>query len=224
MSDYKTVVFANQKGGVGKTTLCALFANYLTRKGKSVLVVDADYQRSLSSQRQDESEMEDYKTLEEPYNIYQFNLDSKEKSDKLMDEMKKIEGYVLIDSPGALTDDGLIPLLTKADMIIVPFDYSNIILKSTATFIKVFQELADKYKSHARLVFVPNRIEKGAGYKEERDLWAEYNRLFDRIGVLTPKIFKRYNFTRYNTFSISIEDAESVKGAFNRIIKELKTL
>lgn len=224
MSSYKTIVFANQKGGVGKTTLCALFANYLIRKGKSVVVVDADYQRSLSSQRQDESESDEFRTLEEPYNVYQFSLDSRENSDRLMDEMRKVEGYTLIDSPGALTDDGLIPLLTKADLVVVPFDYSNIILKSTATFIKVYKELSEKYGGHAKLVFVPNRIEKGAGYKEEREMWAEYDKLFASIGVLTPKIFKRYNFTRYNTFGISIEDAESVKGAFNCIIRELKNL
>ena len=224
MKEYKTIVFANQKGGVGKTTLCALFANYLIRKGKSVVVVDADYQRSLSSQRQDEADSEEFGKLEEPYNIYQFNLESKENSEKLMDEMKKVEGYTLIDSPGAMTDDGLIPLLTMADMIVVPFDYSNIILKSTATFIQVYQKLAEKYNGHAKLVFVPNRIEKGAGYKEEHQMWEEYDKLFSSIGVLTPKIYKRYNFTRYNTYKISIEDSEAVKGAFNRIIKELKSL
>ena len=31
----RKVVFANQKGGVGKSTLCILFANYLAWKGKS---------------------------------------------------------------------------------------------------------------------------------------------------------------------------------------------
>ncbi len=224
MSNYKTIVFANQKGGVGKTTLCALFANYLIRKGKSVIVVDADYQRSLSSQRQDEAESEEFSKLEEPYNIYQFKLDDKENSEKLMEEMKKVEGYTLIDSPGALTDDALIPLLTKADMIVVPFDYSNIILKSTATFIQVYNKLAQDYNGHAKLVFVPNRIEKGAGFKEERAMWEEYDKLFDSIGVLTPKIYKRYNFTRYNTYKISIEDCEAVKDAFNRVIKEIKSL
>ena len=33
----KKIVFANQKGGVGKSTLCILFANYLAAKGRDVV-------------------------------------------------------------------------------------------------------------------------------------------------------------------------------------------
>ena len=35
MKNHK-IVFANQKGGVGKSTLCMLFANYLASKNKPV--------------------------------------------------------------------------------------------------------------------------------------------------------------------------------------------
>ena len=41
------VTFANQKGGVGKTTLCVTFANYLVTKGVRVLIVDCDFQHSI---------------------------------------------------------------------------------------------------------------------------------------------------------------------------------
>ena len=43
------VTFANQKGGVGKTTLCVTFANYLVTMGVRVVVVDCDiHNRSRS--------------------------------------------------------------------------------------------------------------------------------------------------------------------------------
>jgi len=46
----KVVTFANFKGGVGKTTLTANFAAYLSQTlGKSVLLVDLDFQGSLSN-------------------------------------------------------------------------------------------------------------------------------------------------------------------------------
>ena len=45
------ITFANQKGGVGKTTLCTLFANYLAAKGKSLLVVDCDGQQTIYEKR-----------------------------------------------------------------------------------------------------------------------------------------------------------------------------
>ena len=46
------IVFANQKGGVGKSTLCLLLANYLVYWKKNVCVIDTDLQQSASLQRQ----------------------------------------------------------------------------------------------------------------------------------------------------------------------------
>lgn len=46
--DNKIILFANQKGGVGKTTICGLFSNYLSdTRNVSLLVIDADPSRPL---------------------------------------------------------------------------------------------------------------------------------------------------------------------------------
>lgn len=45
----KIISFANQKGGVGKSTLCIQMAFYLRERGHSVLVVDMDGQGNTSS-------------------------------------------------------------------------------------------------------------------------------------------------------------------------------
>jgi len=34
------ISFANHKCGVGKTTLCAILANYLVEKGEQLLILD----------------------------------------------------------------------------------------------------------------------------------------------------------------------------------------
>ena len=45
----KTLVLANQKGGVGKSAVATLLAHYLVRHGRRVLSIDLDHQGNFSS-------------------------------------------------------------------------------------------------------------------------------------------------------------------------------
>jgi len=45
----KTIEICNNKGGVGKTTICFCLAGAFAEMGKKVLLVDMDQQGSLSS-------------------------------------------------------------------------------------------------------------------------------------------------------------------------------
>jgi len=45
----KIIAFANQKGGVGKTTTCVNMSTYMALMGKKVLIIDIDYQGNTTS-------------------------------------------------------------------------------------------------------------------------------------------------------------------------------
>ncbi|MGY6172631.1 ParA family protein [Candidatus Mycoplasma pogonae] len=47
MKKAKKIVFANNKGGVGKTTLSSNYASLLSKKGFKVLIIDADSQANM---------------------------------------------------------------------------------------------------------------------------------------------------------------------------------
>lgn len=91
----RIVVFANQKGGVGKSTLCMLFADYLAWKKQDVCIIDTDLQKSITMQRKKDRELFEQ---EDPYTIQDFDVTDPETMQQLMDSARETEGYVLFDS------------------------------------------------------------------------------------------------------------------------------
>jgi len=59
----KVIIFSNQKGGVGKTTMSRLLGFYLADTGRKTLLVDTDPQANLSKSLADENEKGLYEAL-----------------------------------------------------------------------------------------------------------------------------------------------------------------
>ncbi len=95
----KIIVFANQKGGVGKSTLCILLADYLAYWKKNVCIIDTDLQQSATLQRE-----QDKQTFgeDEPYSIQSFEVSDPKTMQMLMENALSQEGFVLFDAPGTI--------------------------------------------------------------------------------------------------------------------------
>ena len=91
----RIIVFANQKGGVGKSTLCILFANYLAYKRKPVCIIDTDLQKTIMMQRRKDEKV--FEGQDEPYSIQDFDVSDPDTMQQLMDSARQVEGYVLLD-------------------------------------------------------------------------------------------------------------------------------
>ena len=117
------VTFANQKGGVGKTTLCVTFANYLVTKGVRVEVVACDLQQSIIKCRKADSKK--YGEQQMPYDVLAYEANDKNAMTSLMEKLHNEPRIdeVLMDSPGSLRADGLVPMFVNSDSIVVPFHY-----------------------------------------------------------------------------------------------------
>jgi len=220
MKNHK-IVFANQKGGVGKSTLCMLFANYLAWKKQDVCIIDTDLQKTIMMQRKKDREI--YDDMEEPYTVQDFDVQDPELMQQLMESASQTEGFVLFDSPGNVSEDGLVPMFTGADFIICPYEYEEKTLDSTGTFIQVINALRQATpEMTARLFFVPNRIDVRIGTAGELRMWKQTDAIFKQLGAVTPRITARASLKRINTFEITASQRDAVKGAFDFMIRRMK--
>lgn len=216
----RKIVFANQKGGVGKSTLCMLFANYLAWRRKDVCIIDTDLQKSIMMQRRKDQGV--FAGQEEPYNVQEFDIDDPERVAQLMESAAQVEGYVLFDSPGNISEDGLVPMFVEADYIVCPYEYEEKTLDSTGVFIQVVEQLRRRYPDMAaKLFFVPNRIDVRIGTQEEMRMWKQTDEIFQRFGRVTPRIASRATLKRINTFEISAVQRDAVRSSFEFMIKAM---
>ena len=112
------ILIGNQKGGAGKSTLTLLLANYLTSVyEQKVTVLDMDYQQSISSKYEKAKILEN----EEPYEIVSVDLDQFPVLLKVL--TKNPDETVLVDLPGKMDDDDLIPVIRSGNLILCPFSY-----------------------------------------------------------------------------------------------------
>lgn len=197
------VTFANQKGGVGKTSLCVTFANYLVMKGVRVVVIDCDFQHSILKCRK--ADLKHYGEELIPYEVWSHEPNSSEAMITLIEKLHNDPGIdvVLMDSPGSLKADGLVPMFVNSDIIAVPFHYDLVTVPSTASFLMFLDRLRKAVGSRmkARLFIIPNLHDNRVGKRTELLLWDNTRDTFSNYGYVTSKIPKRADLQRFSTIA-----------------------
>lgn len=142
------VSFVNQKGGVGKSTLTSIFANYLHTAGKendvklSIAIIDADdRQRTLSRKRNrelqsfgiDDNSSENIKKVFDENSYRVIEIASKDVPDQL-DFLKEEYDIILLDLPGNMMQEGVITDYFLIDIMIIPFQPNEYDIDSTLLF------------------------------------------------------------------------------------------
>lgn len=202
------IVFGNQKGGAGKSTLATLFANTLcTAKKREVFVIDMDYQRTISTWYKEAALLDN----EELYEVLELDLDKYPLVEK---ELKNnTEQITIIDLPGNLSDEELIPILLSADIFIIPFQYDKGTYHSTS----IFNEVTNALNPNAKKFFIPNRLKANVKHGTEDQI----NEDFSKYGIITNKIPDSVALQRVTTKEISPKVALLVEDVFEQIFKEI---
>jgi len=214
----KIIAIANQKGGCGKTTLSVLLANYLAAQKKAVMVLDADLQRSLATMRKNDL---DFYRMEPPYEVIPIDIFDVEKVEETLNVASDFEGTVIIDCPGYVGNNGLMSIFSRADAVIIPFEYEKIVLESTTDFVALLNNIKSESHSQAQTFFVPNRIPAQFGTSSEKALWRQCRSMFAMVGKVSPDIPLRSSLKRIDTYGNVSSQMELVKAAFEFLIEEI---
>ena len=213
------VTFANQKGGVGKTTLCVTFANYLLTKGVNVVVVDCDFQHSILKCRR--SDIRKYGEQAMPYDVVEREATDRQEMIELIEKLHNDPSIevAVIDSPGSLKAGGLVPLFVNSDIIVIPFHYDLVTVPSTASFLMFLDRLRNAVGDDmkARLFIIPNLNDGRVGKRSELVIWDNTRETFSNYGYVTPKLPKRADMQRFSTVAALDMQLKIVEPVFDKI-------
>ncbi|MFD2968816.1 ParA family protein [Sphingobacterium bambusae] len=183
------ILLGNQKGGAGKSTVTLLLANYLAvNKNRPVTVLDMDYQQSISSKYEKAQLTESML----PYEVLAADL--RDFPDLMTVLSKNPDEIVLIDLPGKMDDDDLIPVIRSGDLILCPFGYDQFSVDSTLLFAMV----VSKINTSAPLHFIPNRLKSGVKYQTR----LEVDKALAGFGHVGRGFPDRIDFQRVDTTCI----------------------
>lgn len=205
------ITFATQKGGTGKTTLSIAFSNYLSAiTEKKINVYDFDFQKSFFNKwLEDES-------VEQPrlYEVQQISEENNPFTDlESIIKIKEDPEVNIFDLAGTL-DEKYSDLLIYSDFIIIPFEYSDVSVKSTLVFINMLGMIG----SQAERIFVRSKYDKGYKYLNQKEMDEEIS----KYGILIESpVFKRNCLQTIDTRKLTYEQKYAVKNPFNEIITEI---
>lgn len=130
---------------------------------------------------------------------------------------------VLMDSPGSLKADGLIPMFVNSDIIIVPFHYDLVTVPSTASFLMFIDRLRKAVggRMKARLFIVPNLHDGRVGKRSELVIWDNARETFSNYGHVTARIPKRADMERFSTMAALDMQGGIVAPVFERIYTDI---
>lgn len=201
------IIIGNQKGGSGKSTLTLLLANYLTLAKKcKVTVIDMDYQQSIAQKYEKAKILENV----EPYEVLAAELETYPHLKEILSANAK--EIALIDLPGKLDDDGLLPVFRSADLVICPFAYDEFSFESTILFSVVLRKISPEVP----LIYVPNRVKANVKYETQADVDAQ----LAKFGTVTPGLPDRIDFQRTSTLQTATSVYPVIIPVFDKIFKD----
>lgn len=207
-----SISFANQKGGIGKSTLTVLAASWLRYvRGLNVLVVDCDFpQNSIIELREREKktimQSDAYKLMiqrqferlqKKAYPVIRSTPENAE-NDVRVFLASEPEPYdvVLYDLPGTMGTKGVIYTISLLDYLFIPMRADRLVMQSTLNFAQtVYDKFVENPATNIQEVFLFWNMEDR---RERTNIYTLYERILATLDmkVYTSRIQMRSKFSR----------------------------
>jgi len=196
MSKTRFVAFATQKGGIGKSTITALVANYIHNvKGFNVAVIDCDEpQHNIADLRDEEMELikdsayfkaqacEHFKKLgKKSFSVTRSNaVNALDDAETVLLESEVKLDFIFFDMPGTIKSEGVMKTLSQMDYIFVPVSADRFVIESALSFVQLFYDnlVTPGLSVTKELAFFWTMVDK----RERTNLYEVYEGMFASLG------------------------------------------
>jgi chromosome partitioning protein len=222
----KIIGFVNQKGGVGKTTLAALFCSYLAYDKKLPAIAgDFDYpqysllglrqrNQDLISKIQDQEFLDNFEEQTKQNGIYPVFERSLDLLPEVVEAFNKShEGTNFIfDLAGTINLPGFTAAIKSIDTLVVPFGPSLQDFDSTYLAIESIYE----FKPEAKIIMVLNKVKKSVSPLIHKNFAESFRMSFadKNLKVLTNVI---YDLEVYKRNPVTMISEPSIKEVFDEL-------
>jgi chromosome partitioning protein len=186
----KILSFISRKGGTGKTTNAINLATMLNNLGHRVALIETDTNYTLNTLRK----MEVYKSGAKVESLFEIlgSEDSSIATD--LKEMRKSGNYdyIIVDSAGKTTDEGIKKLCLESDAVIVPTSLTQNDLLVTYQTIEDLSP-ARELNAKLRIMVLPNRIHSLTGSKTIMDALSNLDAHILEIPVPQKNLFVNFS-------------------------------
>ena len=205
----KIIALLNEKGGSGKSTLSINLASALHRRGKKVVLVDADPQGTAREWRESSPENADLPSV--------VALDRPE---LLLSSIKSLNAdWLIIDTP-AKAERMSANVIRIANLALIPVQPSAADIWASAATVKLIQSKLD-VGGHIDVAFVATRVSNQTKLSKEMlgGEWNEYG-----FPLMTQSIANRVSYAQSLSDGVSVYETadQSAKLEIDALLSELE--
>ena len=196
----KIITVAQQKGGAGKTTLAANLSVELSRRGKTVALLDTDPQGSLGRWFMARNALGDPGIGFSTASAWGVSYEC--------DKLRKETDFVFVDTPPKIDSD-LKPAIRESDLVLVPVSASQVDVWATEGVLDMAE------REDAAVLVVLNRAKAGTRVA------ADVDASLDEMGATRAKTTVGHRVAFPETMGIGKAAVERGKGPWAEEIRAL---